>query len=88
MLSLSVRSGLVFFGGEIGFSQSQPGFATFRAVEILGIQMSTDLPSTFEEKSCIKAVGFDMTSAAAKALYSTTGLTPKDVQVKGVLVEQ
>jgi sterol carrier protein 2 len=25
-----------------------------RAVEILGIEMSTDLPSTFQDKSCIK----------------------------------
>jgi acetyl-CoA acetyltransferase len=27
-----------------------------RAVEILGIEMATDLPSSFEDKSCIKVV--------------------------------
>jgi len=52
-----------------------------RAVEILGIEMTTDLPSTFEEKSCIKAVGFDMAQAAATNLFKKAGLTPKDVQV-------
>jgi len=52
-----------------------------RAVEILGIEMTTDLPSTFEEKSCIKAVGFDMAQAAATSLFKKAGLTPNDVQV-------
>jgi len=52
-----------------------------RAVEILGIEMTTDLPSAFEEKSCIKAVGFDMAQAAATNLFKKAGLTPKDVQV-------
>ena len=28
-----------------------------KAVEILAMEMATDLPSTFEEKSCIKVVG-------------------------------
>lgn len=28
-----------------------------QAVEIVGMEMATDLPSTFEEKSCIKIVG-------------------------------
>ena len=32
-----------------------------RAVEIVGMEMATDLPSTFDEKSMIKMVGFDMT---------------------------
>jgi len=52
-----------------------------RAVEILGIEMTTDLPSAFEEKSCIKAVGFDMAQAAATNLFKKAGLTPNDVQV-------
>ena len=51
-----------------------------RALEILGIEMTTDLPSTFEEKSCIKAVGFDMAQAAATNLFKKAGLTPNDVQ--------
>ena len=32
-----------------------------RAVEIVGMEMATDFPSTFNEKSMIKMVGFDMT---------------------------
>ena len=54
---------------------------TDRAVEILGIEMKTDLPSTFDDKSCIKAVGFDMSKAAAGSLYNKTGVRPTDVQV-------
>merc|ERR1712215_335760 len=52
-----------------------------RAVEIVGMEMSTDLPSALEEKSCIKAVGFDMTKNAAGKLYNKTGLGAGDVQV-------
>lgn len=52
-----------------------------QAVEILAMEMATDLPSTFEEKSCIKMVGFDMTKNAAQKAFSKAGLTPNDVQV-------
>jgi sterol carrier protein 2 len=52
-----------------------------RAVEILGMEMATDLPSSFNEESCIKMVGFDMTKKASETLFSKTGLTPKDVDV-------
>ncbi|XP_076321249.1 sterol carrier protein 2-like [Tachypleus tridentatus] len=52
-----------------------------QAVEILGMEMATDIPSTFEEKSCIKLVGFDMTRKAANKLYQKTGLTPAQVDV-------
>merc|ERR1712158_271907 len=52
-----------------------------RAVEIVGMEMSTDLPSAFEEKSCIKAVGFDMTKNAVGKLFNKTGLGAGDVQV-------
>merc|ERR1712079_316417 len=45
------------------------------------MEMSTDLPSALEEKSCIKAVGFDMTKNAAGKLYNKTGLGAGDVQV-------
>ena len=38
-----------------------------RAVEIVGMEMATDLPSTFNEKSMIKMVGFDMTKYALVA---------------------
>eukprot|EP00742_Colponemidia_sp_Colp-10_P001526 GILJ01001637.1.p1 GENE.GILJ01001637.1~~GILJ01001637.1.p1 ORF type:complete len:557 (+),score=97.30 GILJ01001637.1:50-1720(+) len=52
-----------------------------QAVEIIGQAMATDLPSSFEEKSCIKMVGFDMSKTAAQKVYQQTGLTPQDVQV-------
>merc|ERR1719244_2467021 len=43
--------------------------------------MATDSPSTFQEKSCIKAVGFDMTKSAVYRLFSQTGVRPTDIQV-------
>jgi len=52
-----------------------------RAVEIVGMEMATDLPSTFNEKSMIKMVGFDMTKAAAEQLFTKAGMSPSDVNV-------
>lgn len=52
-----------------------------KAVEILAQEMVTDLPSTFEEKSVIKMVGFDMSKEAARKCYEKTGLRPSDVNV-------
>jgi len=52
-----------------------------KAVEILGMAMTTDFPSTFEEKSCIKLVGFDMTKRAAQKVYEQSGLGPENVDV-------
>jgi len=43
--------------------------------------MTTDFSSTFEEKSMIKVVGYDMTKTAAEKVYKESGLGPKDVQV-------
>jgi len=51
------------------------------AVEILGIEMATDLPSTFHDNSLIKMVGYDMTKAAADKLYQKTGISPQNVDV-------
>lgn len=51
------------------------------AVEIAGMAMATDFPSTFEEHSCIKLVGQDMTRKAAEKVYAQAGLGPNDVQV-------
>jgi acetyl-CoA acyltransferase len=51
------------------------------AVEIAGMAMATDLPSTFDEKSCIKIVGFDMTQKAARKAYEQSGLGPENVDV-------
>ncbi|XP_035699184.1 non-specific lipid-transfer protein-like isoform X1 [Branchiostoma floridae] len=52
-----------------------------QAVEILGMAMATDLPSTFDDASCIKMVGYDMTKTAAQQLYEKTCVQPSDVQV-------
>jgi len=52
-----------------------------KAVEIVGIEMATDLPSTFEEKSCMKMVGYDMTKKAADAVFAKSGYKPTDVDV-------
>jgi len=51
-----------------------------QAVEILGIEMASDLPSAFEQ-SCMKLVGYDMTKTAAERLYKRTGVNPSQVQV-------
>ncbi|XP_044765611.1 sterol carrier protein 2 [Coccinella septempunctata] len=52
-----------------------------QAVEILGIEMATDTPSTFAERSLMKLVGYDMTKNAAERLFHKTGVKPTDVQV-------
>ena len=43
--------------------------------------MATDFPSTFEEKSCLKMVGYDMTATATKRLFEKTPYKPTDVDV-------
>jgi len=58
----------------------QHGIGT-RAVEILGMAMATDFPSTFAEKSMIKLVGADLTRAAARKVYEQSGLGPENVDV-------
>jgi sterol carrier protein 2 len=50
-------------------------------VYIAGQVMTTDYPSTFEEHSMIKMVGYDMAKNAAKKLYEQTGVGPEDVKV-------
>jgi sterol carrier protein 2 len=52
-----------------------------KAVEIIGMSMATDFRSSFEDKSCIKVVGFDMSQAAAREAYRQAGVGPQDVQV-------
>jgi acetyl-CoA acetyltransferase len=52
-----------------------------KAVEILGMAMTTDFPSSFEEKSMIKLVGADMTRKAAEKVYAQSGLGPENVDV-------
>ncbi|XP_054021290.1 sterol carrier protein 2 [Dryobates pubescens] len=52
-----------------------------KAVEILAQVMATDYPSTFEENSCMKMVGYDMTKKAAEKCFEKAGLKPADVDV-------
>ncbi|MFI5352647.1 MAG: lipid-transfer protein [Candidatus Binatales bacterium] len=52
-----------------------------KAVEILGMSMATDFKSSFEDKSCIKMVGYDLSKAAAQKVYKQSGLGPENVDV-------
>jgi sterol carrier protein 2 len=52
-----------------------------QAVEIAGMAMGTDLPSTFDERSCIKLVGVDMARRTAERVYEQSGLGPEDADV-------
>ncbi|CAL8082596.1 unnamed protein product [Orchesella dallaii] len=51
------------------------------AVEILGMEMRTDFPSTFEENSAMKLVGYDMTKAATEKVLQTAGKSIDQVQL-------
>lgn len=50
-------------------------------VRILGQSMTTDYPSSFSEKSLVKAVGFDMAKEGARQVYEQAGISPDDVDV-------
>ncbi|KFM78805.1 Non-specific lipid-transfer protein, partial [Stegodyphus mimosarum] len=52
-----------------------------QAVEIIGMEMTTDPPTSLSENSCIKMVGFDMTRNAAQKLYKKTSITPHNIDV-------
>lgn len=43
--------------------------------------MTTDGPSTFDERSMIKAVGYDMAQAGAGQVYEQAGIGPQDVDL-------
>ena len=62
-----------------------PEFAKSRGLQdsvyIAAQAMRTDYASTFEERSMIKMVGYDMAKHCAEAVYKQAGLGPKDVQV-------
>ena len=51
------------------------------AVYIAAQAMTTDFPSSFEEKSMMKVVGYDMTKKAAAQVYEQAGVGPEDVDV-------
>ncbi len=50
-------------------------------VYIAAQAMRTDYPSTFNEQSMIKMVGYDMAKHCASAVYERAGLGPNDIQV-------
>ncbi len=52
-----------------------------KAVEIIGMAMTTDLETTFSEKSSMKLIGTDMTKRAAQMVYEQSGVGPEDVDV-------
>ncbi len=48
-----------------------------RAIEIAGQAMVTDMPSTFEDRSAISVVGYDMSKEAARRAYEEAGVGPR-----------
>lgn len=52
-----------------------------KAVEILALEMATDLPSTFKGNNCMEIIGYDMTQLAAERAFQKSGIKPEDVQV-------
>jgi acetyl-CoA acyltransferase len=52
-----------------------------QAIEIVGQAMITDFSSTFEEDSCIKIVGGEMSAKAAQIAYEEAEVAPEDVDV-------
>lgn len=50
-------------------------------VQILAQNMTTDFASSFESRSMIDLVGFQMTATAAKKVYEQAGIGPDDVDV-------
>jgi len=63
------------------YSQCRDNNLQKTAVEVVGMAMATDLPSSFTDRSCIKLVGFDMSRKAADAVYAESGLGPEDADV-------
>lgn len=51
------------------------------SIVITGQALTTDRPSTFNEGSLIKAVGYDMAENAAQQVYRQAGIGPEDVDV-------
>jgi acetyl-CoA acetyltransferase len=50
-------------------------------VEIKGQAMTTDFASTFEGRSMMQVIGYDMAKEAARQAYDDAGVGPEDVQV-------
>ncbi|GFR93698.1 non-specific lipid-transfer protein-like, partial [Elysia marginata] len=52
-----------------------------QAVEIIAMELGTDVPSVFSGENCMKVVGYDMTKRVARQTFKKAGMTPDDVQV-------
>jgi acetyl-CoA acetyltransferase len=50
-------------------------------VRILAQAMTTDTPATFESRSMMQLVGYDMARAAAQRVYEAAGVGPQDIDV-------
>lgn len=51
------------------------------SVAVRAQAMTTDFPSSFDERSMIKVVGADLTAAAADKVYREAGVGPEDIDV-------
>ncbi len=51
------------------------------SVEIKAQAMTSDYADTFEDRSLMRVVGYDMSREAARKVYELTGIGPEDVQV-------
>lgn len=52
-----------------------------RRVRIAAQAMTTDTPSTTQDRSMMKLVGYDMARAAADQVYESAGIAPEDLDV-------
>jgi acetyl-CoA acetyltransferase len=52
-----------------------------KSVYIAAQAMTTDFATSFDEKSMIKMIGYDMAKACAAKVYEQAGIGPKDVDV-------
>jgi len=52
-----------------------------KPVYIAAQAMTTDFASSFEERSMIKMIGYDMTKDAARQVYEAASIGPKDIKV-------
>ena len=50
-------------------------------VVIRAQSLTTDTPSTFEDRDMRKVIGYDMTAAAANNVYEAAGVGPEDIRV-------
>ena len=50
-------------------------------IKIAAQSMTTDFPSTYDDKSMMKLIGYDMAKAAADEIYNKAGIGPEEVDV-------